>query len=206
MKFRLNGISIALSFPLVAALCIVLTVDTTFTAFCAIVNAILHELGHILLLKYYGCKVKSIKLSLFDINIKKSDCALSLSQEIAVALSGPAANIICFSLFYFIYIFSEIKLFLTLSVSALCLACFNLLPVESLDGGCALLLLMLKKFDHKTASMILTVISCIILLPMTILGIILLLKSKYNFTLLFTSCYLIGIILLRQKRDLKIHK
>lgn len=206
MKFRLNGVRVELSFPLVAALCIVLTVDTTFTAFCAVLNAVLHELGHILLLRYYGCTVKSIKLSLFDINIKKSESALSLGQEVAVSLSGSIANIICFALFLFFYILFGVKLVLTLSLSALCLACFNLLPVESLDGGCALMLLMLKKLDHKTASLILTIISCLVLLPMAVCGIVLLLKSKYNFTLLFTSCYLIGIILLRQKRDFKLYK
>lgn len=88
MKFKLFNIPVCLSFPLAAMLCIVLCVDTSMTAFCALINAVLHELGHIAVLKFYGCRIKSITLSLFDINIRKTECALSINSEIAVALSG----------------------------------------------------------------------------------------------------------------------
>lgn len=201
MSFRFKGVPVYLSFPLAASLCVVLTVDTSLTAFCAIINAVLHELGHILTLHRFGCKIKCINLSLFDINIKKTDCALSINNEIAVALSGPAANILCSLIFGLLYCFTNIKLLLTLSFSALFLACFNLLPVETLDGGSALMLLLIKRLSGETALKILRVVSCAVLIPMLVFGIALLLKSKYNFTLLFTSCYLIGIILLRQKQE-----
>ncbi len=203
MRFKLFNIRFYLSFPLAAALCIVLCVDSSMTAFCALINACLHELGHIAVLKAYGCKIKSITLSVFDISIKKTDCALSINSEIAVALSGAAANIFCALLFLVTYLCFNIDIFRTLSLSALVLACFNLLPVASLDGGCALMLLMMKRLSLDKASRILDIISGIVLLPMTVCGIILLIKSKYNFTLLFTSCYLTGIILIKKKRDFK---
>lgn len=202
MRFKISDILIELSFPLVAAVCIILTVDTTLTAFCAIINAILHESGHLLILRIYGCGVESIRIGLLDVNIKKSECMLSVNKEIFVALAGPATNLFCALLFYLLYTFTSLKVFSTLSFSALFLACFNILPVESLDGGNALLLFMLKRLDGKTAIIILTVISAVILVPMVTFGFLLLLRSKYNFTLLFTSCYLIGIILLRQHRTI----
>lgn len=201
MRINLRGISFDISFPLIAALSVVLIADKSLTAFCAVINAVLHELGHIITLYKFGCTVKTVKLSLFDINIKKNYCPLSLNREIAVALSGAAANILCFAFFGIIHFFISAELLRLLSVSALVLACFNLLPVESLDGGRALSFLMMKRISPDLISKILTVVSALILLPMTALGLILLLKSKYNFTLLFTSCYLTGIILLKKKSD-----
>lgn len=204
MKFKIGNIFFNLSFPLIASLCIVLVVDRTKTAFCAVINAILHELGHLIVLYRYGCRVKTINLGLFDINIKKSECPLSINQEIAVALSGAAANILSAIIYISLYQLFDLKLFLTLTISTLCLAAFNLLPVESLDGGSTILFLLLKRMEYDKASKILNIISLFFLLPMAVVGVILLIKSKYNFTLLFTSCYLTGIILLKKKNDQKI--
>ena len=200
MRFKLFNIPFYISFPLAAAWCIVLCVDSSMTAFCALINAVLHELGHIIVLKYYGCKIKSITLSLFNINIKKTDCALSINSEIAVALAGAAANILCSLLFSVLYLCFGLSILKTLSLSALVLACFNLLPVDSLDGGCALMLMMMKRLSLNKSSKILDIISALVLIPMAVCGIILLIKSKYNFTLLFTTCYLTGIILIKKKR------
>ncbi|MCQ4023151.1 hypothetical protein GMA13_09070 [Ruminococcus sp. zg-924] len=200
MKFKLFKTPVYLSFPLAAMLCIVLCVDSSMTAFCALINAVLHELGHIAVLRFYGCKIKSITLSMFDINIKKTECAVSINSEIAVALSGAAANILFSLLFGVLYFCFDLYILRILSLSAVCLACFNLLPVDSLDGGCALMLFMMKRLDLNKASMILNIISALVIIPMAVCGIILLLISKYNFTLLFTSCYLIGIILIKKKR------
>lgn len=201
MSFRFKGVPVYISFPLAASLCIVLIVDTSLTAFCAMINAVLHEFGHILTLCVLGCKIKCINLSLFDINIKKTDCALSVNNEIAVSLSGPAANIFCALVFGLLYCLTNMSFLLKLSFSALFLACFNLLPVETLDGGSALMLMLIKRFSSETALKFIRIISCAVLIPMLVCGVVLLLKSKYNFTLLFTSCYLVGIILLRQKKQ-----
>lgn len=201
MKFKLGSVIISLSYPLTAAICIVLVVDHSFTAFCGIINAALHELGHIILLRRFGCKLKSISMGLFDINIKKYDCRLTINQEIAVALSGVAANLICAVIYFLLFYFTGIWLTRTLFLSAVFLACFNLLPVEALDGGCALNLLLLKRFSFSTASRMVTFASLITLSPMLFLGAVVLLNTKYNFTLLFTSCYLLAIILLKKKRE-----
>lgn len=206
MKFRLSSVMISLSYPLTAAICIVLIADRSFTALSAIINAALHELGHIVLLCCFGCKVKSISLGLFDINIKKQDCPLTINQEIAVALAGAAANLICAGIYILIYYFTEFDLLLTFFLSAVCLACFNLLPVESLDGGCALTLILLKYFNCSTASTIITIVSVVVLAPMACFGFIVLLNTKYNFTLLFTSCYLLAIILLKKKREFNLYR
>ena len=201
MKISVKGIALSLSFPLAAALSIVLVADRSLTAFCAVINAVLHELGHIIILGACGCRVKSIKLSLFDISIKKSSCFLSINKEIAVALSGAAANILCVMLFYILYRLFDIGIFRLLSLSAAALACFNLLPVESLDGGRALTLLMMKRLSPELSLKIVRIISVAVLIPMLTFGLLLVIKSRYNFTLLFTSVYLTGIILLKTKSD-----
>ena len=74
------------------------------------------------------------------------------------------------------------------------------MPIESLDGGNALYLLLLRHMRHEYVIKAIEVLSFIVLLPLAAAGFFILLQSKYNFTLLFTSCYLMGIILLKNTK------
>ena len=82
------------------------------------------------------------------------------------------------------------------------LGLFNILPIDSLDGGQALFILLSMKFSPFTSMKILDIISFMILIPVAVMGFLVLLQSKYNFTLLLTALYLIAIILLKNRKSL----
>ncbi|MEE0251931.1 MAG: hypothetical protein UEE41_00860, partial [Acutalibacteraceae bacterium] len=80
------------------------------------------------------------------------------------------------------------------------IAWFNMLPVEALDGGQALYALLCNKFSPKTSETVVAVVSFFALLPVAIVGFIMLLQSKYNFTLFFISIYLMVLLVLKRGR------
>lgn len=80
----------------------------------------------------------------------------------------------------------------------LILGFFNILPIESLDGGQILYIFLSNKMQNDKAIVFLEVISFIILLPLAVIGFYMLLKSKYNFSLLLISCYLISVIIIKK--------
>ena len=80
------------------------------------------------------------------------------------------------------------------------IAWFNMLPVEALDGGQAFYALLCNKFSPKTSEIVVAVVSFFALLPVAIVGFIMLLQSKYNFTLFFISIYLMVLLVLKRGR------
>ena len=74
------------------------------------------------------------------------------------------------------------------------------LPVEPMDGGMALRALLCARMNGEQAGKLSLVISLGVLFPMAVLGFLVLLRTRYNFTLLAMSLYLMLYLLL--KRDL----
>ncbi len=201
IKIHILGCKIQLSFPLVCALAVVFILDTTSITAISIISAICHEMGHILAMRILNTKTDNIKLSLFDININDKDkFKRTLPSELFVIMAGIIVNIIICVSSYAVYKSTDIKEFLILSTANGVLAIFNMLPVDSLDGGNAIFLILIKFTSAKTAQKTLEIISFIVLLPLAVIGFIILLESKYNFTLLFTSVYLMSIIILKKSK------
>ena len=203
MTFKIGKIYFELSYPLVALMTLVIIFDTSMSVIICFVSVIAHELGHILALKYYGAYPKRIKLTLFDIAIL--DCqkiTRKCKDELIITLAGVTVNFILAIISYiFLKITSNyyIQIFFDTNMT---LGLFNILPIDSLDGGQTLLIILESKFSPAKADLILEIISFIILLPVLIMGFLVLLQSKYNFTLLLTALYLIAIILLKNRKSL----
>lgn len=202
MYIKAGNLTIELSFPLVAAMTAVIICDTSLSVIICFIAAIMHEAGHLLALWKYGAFPKKIKLTLFDIAIIDRNKVLrSLKKELVIILAGITVNIIAAILSYILNKLFPCAFFYNLFAANVTLAVFNSLPVDSLDGGQALFLILCEKTDIKKAMAILDIISFIILIPISCLGFLVLLKSKYNFTLLLTSIYLITLILIRKSGD-----
>ncbi|MFR7484548.1 MAG: hypothetical protein ACLUVP_04510 [Acutalibacter sp.] len=73
------------------------------------------------------------------------------------------------------------------------------LPIEPLDGGMALHSLLCARMKASTAARVSTALSAACLLPLAVLGFAILLRTRYNFTLLAMSLYLM--LYLVFKRD-----
>ncbi|WP_305116482.1 hypothetical protein [Acutalibacter muris] len=70
------------------------------------------------------------------------------------------------------------------------LALTHSLPIEPLDGGLALRYFLRGKYTYEKAEQISRMISTILLVPLAILGFSILLRTRYNYSLLALSIYL----------------
>ncbi len=197
MKFRIGSTDITVSYLLicVAAICVIMGAFDSFVWCCAAVTV--HESGHLAAMCALKNPPKSICVSLFEIKIRdRKRQEQSLRNSMIIIFSGPAANFICFILFYLLYLWCN-ELFLPAAIANLSVGLFNILPVISLDGGQALFILCREKFGEGFAERAVGVASFAILFPLTALGFLLLFKSRGNFSLLLVCVYIVFSLVMR---------
>lgn len=201
MTFRLGELRVEVSYPLAAAMALILIYDTSMSAALCLAAAVLHESGHLLMLHRFGSFPKKIRLTLFDIAITDSGKALrSTGKELAVTLAGIASNLLFGAASLAAGIASGSGALYSFAAANLSLAAFNSLPVQSLDGGQALLILLCRKMSPDRAFFVLDIISLAVLIPCAVCGFLVLLRSRWNFSLLVTSLYLLALVLLRNRK------
>lgn len=201
MKIKLGKLNVIVSLPLCCIMTAVILIDTSQTAILGCVSALLHETGHLIFMKKFNSFPNEIRVGLFDVAIIDSNKSRhTLKQELLIVLGGIMMNFIFGVIFSLLYLYFHHNFLLILIGANLLLFCYNLLPVDTLDGGQALYLILSSLLPEETTERIMLIVSLIILLPCAILGFLLLLRSKYNFTLLLTSLYLIAVILLKQAK------
>lgn len=189
MSFCLGSCRIEIGYTAVAGLTAAMLLDPENRIVLCMAAALLHELGHLLMLLLCGLRVRGISLRLFDVQIA-ADSPHGFADDLCVTLGGPAANLLLAAALtptgsFFGY-------------ANLALGCFNLLPVLSLDGGRLLSLLLSLRFDARICDRAVKIVSFVILLPLLTVGIYTLLRSGYNYSLLFASLYLTAILLLKK--------
>lgn len=201
MSFRIGGTILELSYPLVCIMSAVLIFDRSMTALICFLCALMHEAGHIIAMRIFGSAPQRIKLTLFDIAITDRKKAMrKRSHDLIITLSGIAVNFVFAASGCILYMMTDLPFFISFTAAHLTLGLFNSLPVDTLDGGQALLLILNARLTPTVSERILTISSVIILLPLACLGFLTLLETRYNFTLLLASLYLIAVILFRGRR------
>lgn len=191
IKFKETKIHISFFFGLTVAL--IGLFDKTGTVFLCLLSGVLHETGHLTVLLLSREKPREIHITPFGMRIERKDeNFLSFKKEILCAFAGPFINIVLFLIFKDTY-FSKINL----SIAAL-----NLLPCEPLDGSKILENLLNLKLSKSKAEKISFIISCITVFPVSVLGLMILIQSKYNFSLLLISFYLVFFIIMKKKKVL----
>ena len=188
MSFRLGKRRIYIGYEAAAALTAVLVLDRENRMIMCFAAALLHELGHLLMMLIFGVKVRGAALRLFDVRID-ADSPCSFTADICVTLGGPAANLLLAAVFMPAGGF--------FGGANLALGCFNLLPVTSLDGGRLLTLLLSRRFSPRVCDITLKIISFVVLLPLMTAGIYTLFRSGYNYSLLIISLYLLAILFIK---------
>ena len=189
MKLRLGSVSVTLGYEAVAALTAVLVLDRENRVILCVLAAALHELGHLSVMLLCGVGVRAISLRLFDVRIV-SESPRSFRDDLLITLGGPAVNLLLSAVFL-----PSGSLFGRVNLA---LGGFNLLPVLSLDGGRALYLLLIGRWDARVCRRVLNGLSFLILLPLMTAGIFVLLRSGYNYSLLSVSLYLTAVLFLKK--------
>ncbi len=150
--------------------------------------SVLHELGHLLMLWVFGGRVRRLELGLLGIRME-AEGSLSYGKEVLITLGGPAASLLG------ALVTARLTSFLCWPagfISAgihLTLGLFNLLPVPSLDGGRALRLLLEWKLLEDKARAVSRTVGWITAGGVAAAGLVILLQTGYNFTLLASGGY-----------------
>lgn len=196
MTFSVNKIKITFDYFTAAFICIVIIAANDGRYITALICTAIHECSHLAAMKFYSRDEICVTVNLFNISIKDSmRLSRPYRQDAVIICAGPAANLLTAAAAFPFYIFFSSTLACNIMMISLALAIFNIMPLESTDGGQLLCLVLKRRFSEQTSELIVTVITVIFLLPTATLGFIILLQSKYNYTLLFASLYLSALLL-----------
>lgn len=166
---------------------------------------IVHEMGHVIALLYFGQNIKKIELSAFSFKIiKSSNSAMKISETLFTTISGPLFNLMAFLLLYIFYLnYINYNVFLKIFYkNNFFLFLLNVLPVKNLDGGQLFYCFLIQKTDVGVALKVLEIFSILFLIPITAIGLIILLKNKYNFSLLTLCIYLLFLLIFKKNTTL----
>ena len=167
-----------------ALVALILTLDRGPVTLSCILASALHEGGHLIPLLIWRHSPRRILLGVFGVSILQREDPLSYPRQAAVLLAGPAVNLLMGAGLIWAHAAPA-------AVAAhLVMGCFNLLPVEALDGGQCLYCLLACRFRETTALGAVRIVSVLLLLPLATVGFFLLLRQG-NPSLLAVSAYLI---------------
>lgn len=195
MKLNFGKTILRINISFAAAVTLTLIIDESGLCAAALFCCVIHELGHIVCLYILGEKPRLIELSFYGVKLEKNNDCLSFTENVAVYLSGPAANFILSCVLFFMGKTNGIK---TAAVISLCVGIFNMLPCQPLDGGNLLELVLSGVTDEEKCRKICLSVSVAVIMPMLILGFLLLLRNG-NITLLTVSGYLAVVTFLDNK-------
>ncbi|MBQ7522625.1 MAG: site-2 protease family protein [Clostridia bacterium] len=198
MNFKIANVQFTLSYPLVAGITLILVCDTTGIALCSLLACFCHEMGHISAMKLTGTKITEIHISIFEVGIVDiSQKNRGIIAEMTITLSGIFVNFLLFFLSLIVYNKSKLSLFGYFATANLTLGLFNLLPIETLDGGNALKLILQRNFTDRTVYIVTLVVSLLLIIPLGYFSYTSLMHSRYNFTMLFATLYLTGAVIFK---------
>ncbi len=152
--------------------------------FWGLVACLIHELSHVVMSILFGGRVTQLSLTAVGAELTFFyRTPLSYSRDSAVALAGPAANLIAGG----IALLLDCYLLAALSLG---IGAFNLLPIQPMDGGRVLYNLLSELLDQDWAERIMTAVAgCLVGL---LVGVGVIVTVQYaNVTLLFTALWLL---------------
>lgn len=199
MQFKFKNIKITISFTFFALIILLVIFNKNDFLYFTCIFAIFHEFGHLFALNKFGVKISEFKISLFGANIKtESFKKIPIKNEIIILFSGPLINFTFSIVLCFINLFIKNEMFNKLILINLGLAIFNLLPFYNFDGGKIIETLLKYKFKEKTADILLTCISIIVLIPITLFSINAFLQNYNDFYYLVVSALMLLTIILKK--------
>lgn len=159
-----------------------------------LLSVFLHEFCHLLAMLLCGRRPQEAAVSALGIRIQLgSGEGLTYSQSIAVSLAGPMSNLLLALAAWLACGVSSPLFLMNLTLEAM-----HLLPIEPLDGGLALKSLLSCFLEPEKAGKISFSLSILFLFPLAVLGFLILLQTRYNFSLLALSLYLMLYLVLKK--------
>lgn len=192
---------IQITIPFLSLTAFLLLMDHTGVAVCGLFAALLHEVGHLAAMMICRRYPNFIRFTAFGAEIQTNSVVGSYGMDALVAVAGPIVNLTLWAITAAFMKTSAASNALQLfSLSNAFLGIFNLMPVEPLDGGQALLSFLSLFLSREKACRTVMICSFIVLVPMAILGFLVLFKSYWNVTLLLAVFYMIFLLLMKNGR------
>ncbi len=158
----------------------------------AYLSSTLHELAHIFCAKALHVGVSYVQVYPFGIAAHlENEYIKNSEKEFFIAFAGPFCSFILFGVFSFIekiYPLSQISFLINTNL-ALCF--INLLPILPLDGGRMLKSILTVRFGVIRAYRFMLKISKIMLIFLIIFIFVLIFVSKFNFSLVLITAFLL---------------
>ncbi|MGN0108234.1 MAG: site-2 protease family protein [Hominilimicola sp.] len=162
---------------------------------------ILHESAHCIAAACIGLKISHITFHPFGVNLKlKNKMVYSLADEIILYISGPLCNAVLALAAVVVCRKYNLELLRMFYISNIMLFIMNMLPAVPLDGGIILRKILMYRYGYKQAEKVMRVISIIISGLIMLLGIAVLYKTRFNFSVLLFSALLIGNIFTQKEK------
>ena len=184
-RFRLGGCGVELGvscFILVAFACLFMGDRAPAMLLCVLC----HEGGHLLALAAFGMAPRRAVLSALGCRmVLPPGPGLPWGRAAVVALAGPGANLLCFCACWLAGRASG-----AVGLCSLSLGLLHLLPIQPLDGGLALRRLLEARLSPGGAERAGRWVSAGLLAPLWVLGFLVLLRTRYNYSLLALALYL----------------
>ena len=160
MELRFNYFSLRVNFSFFAVLALMLLLRDRQTALICFGSAMLHEGGHLLLLRRFGARVRRVTFGAAGVAIERADpFLLPPAKEALSALGGVAVNgLLCLCALP-VRSFLSSKTFSALLCANVLLAALNLLPVYPLDLWRALHALLEARLSAERTEHLLHAIS-----------------------------------------------
>lgn len=176
-----------ISFPTLLFFASYLLFDRSMYTLLPLLAALTHELGHFVVILLCRRQIEVIRFYPFGIDIRCAPTVSSYGTDLAVCLAGVLANLlaILFCLPHLAHPLAEVFL----SANAVLLA-VNLLPIDTLDGGCAVSAALSLWLPPERVYSILRRLSFCGILLLWLIACDLLLLTGYNFSLFCMAVYL----------------
>lgn len=198
MTFNIRWGRVNISFFFFVTVCIALVLDVTNTAVLALCAAAVHECGHLFCMLCFGEKPSRIFVAPFGLSITRG-LSGGYGREICIALAGPLTNLFVAAVLAVIMLVCHLPQLLKPVFVNVALAAFNLIPIEPLDCGRAVRCFLMCRMNTVRAEKTAFVIGIVFLVPLCAAGFYVLIKSRYNITLLLASVYLSFMLLKRNE-------
>lgn len=189
MRFKINNTKFEISYLFFSVFALYLAFDATGTFLPLLLGITIHEISHLLFLRFFGCKILSVKLNLGAVSVVHS-ANTSKFKKIICLLAGPLSNLIV-ALLFKLYNMEEFYLI------NLIIALYNLLPLNGLDGGSILTTILEGILPENIIQKLITVLTIIIVTLFALFWIFTYEETK-NVSILIFAIYLLTPLLLKK--------
>ncbi len=185
MHIKLLGINFKISFLFTVYLALITVLDKTGEILYFFIAAAIHESAHLLTMCFLKSKPKEILLLPGGINILAKGSAAAF-DDLIILLSGPISNLICCFAFNGIFSYASLLLFL-----------YNILPVNGLDGGSILHILLSLILKDSICNAIVNILTALFYLVLVILFLLFFGGNEY-YSIIIYSVYMISVLFLKK--------